>query len=220
MSELDFTCIGVTADRYSAGPQLLFKLRITESTGAIVHAMSMRCQIRIEPHRRRYSAVEAERLVDLFGHTSRWGDTLKPLQFSNASAMLQGFTDSTEVDVQVPITYDFEVASAKYFHGLEDGEVPLLLLFSGTVFTRGETGFAVEQIPWHKETNVRMPVAVWREAMDQFFGGTGWVRLRRETFDALSNFRARGGLTCWEDAVDALLVAAGEASPDPAAVSL
>ena len=26
-----------------------------------------------------------------------------------------------------------------------------MLLFSGTVFTRGETGFAVEQVPWHQE---------------------------------------------------------------------
>ena len=34
-----------------------------------------------------------------------------------------------------------------------------MLLFSGTVFTRGETGFAVEQVPWHAGGDVhRLPV--------------------------------------------------------------
>ena len=29
-----------------------------------------------------------------------------------------------------------------------------MLLFSGTVFTRGATGFSVTQVPWHKEARV------------------------------------------------------------------
>ena len=35
----------------------------------------------------------------------------------------------------MPLSYDVDVAAHKYLAGLEDGEVPLLLLFSGTVFT-------------------------------------------------------------------------------------
>src|SRR5262245_66547252 len=99
--------------------------------------MALRCQIRIEPNRRRYSDAEAERLLDLFGERSRWGETLKPMQFAELSVMVPGFNGGTEVDLAVPCTYDFEVASAKYLHGVEEGAVPLLLLFSGTVFIKG-----------------------------------------------------------------------------------
>ncbi len=60
-----------------------------------------------------------------------------------------------------------------------------MLLFSGTVFTRGETGFAVEQLSWSLEARCRLPVAVWRELMDHYFPGGGWIRLDRETLDAL-----------------------------------
>ena len=51
----------------------------------------------------------------------------------------------TEIDLQVPCTYDLEVASARYLQGLDDGTIPLLLLFSGTVFVaNGAGGFSVE----------------------------------------------------------------------------
>ena len=51
---------------------------------------------------------------------------------------------------------DFEVAAAKYFHALRDGEIPLLLLFSGTVFYRGDDGMLVDQIPWDREVSATM----------------------------------------------------------------
>ncbi|TMK46031.1 MAG: hypothetical protein E6G66_12230, partial [Actinobacteria bacterium] len=145
MSELVFDILGVEPDPYAASPTLNFGLRISETTGMRVHAIVLRIQIRIEPKRRRYSPAEAERLLDLFGETKRWGDTVKPMQFAFADVSIPGFDGAIEVDVAVPCTYDFEVATAKYFHALDDGEIPFLMLFSGTVFTRGETGFAVEQ---------------------------------------------------------------------------
>ena len=58
----------------------------------------------------------------------------------HCAAMVQGFTGTTEVDLPMPCTYDFEVTGSKYLHALRDGFVPLLLLFSGTVFTRGQLG--------------------------------------------------------------------------------
>jgi hypothetical protein len=36
----------------------------------------------------------------------------------------------------VTCTYDLEVVAAKYFYALEDGEVPLEFLFSGTTSMR------------------------------------------------------------------------------------
>ena len=67
MADLIFGCTGASAERYAATPTLTFSLTITESSGVRVHAIALRCQIRIEPHRRRYSAAEARRLHDLFG---------------------------------------------------------------------------------------------------------------------------------------------------------
>jgi len=210
VTELVFDCLDVRPERYAASPTLTFRLRIAETGGAAVHALALRCQIRIEPQRRRYSEEEAGRLLDLFGERPRWGDTLKPLQFAMVSAMVAGFQGSTEVDLPVPCTYDFEVASAKYLHALDGDEVPLLLLFSGTVFAKGETGLSVQQVPWHKEASYRLPARVWRELMDLYFPNEAWIRMRRETLDALQAFKARQALPTWDDALDALLKQAGE----------
>jgi Family of unknown function (DUF6084) len=212
VSELSFDCVDVRADRYAAAPTLRIRLRIAETGGVDVHAMVLRCQIRIEPNRRRYSNAEAERLLDLFGERSRWGETLKPMQFAELSVMVPGFKGSTEVDLAVPCTYDFEVASAKYLHGVEEGTVPLLLLFSGTVFTKGPGGVAVERVPWDKEAPCRLPVAVWREVMDLYFPGTAWIRMRRETLDALQRFKSDRALPTWDEAIEALIEGAEEST--------
>jgi hypothetical protein len=213
MTDLVFDCVDAQPDRYAAVPTLQLKLRITETTGAQVHAIALRCQIRIEPQRRRYSAEEANGLLELFGEPPRWGDTLKPLQFATVSLMVPGFTGSVELDLPVPCTYDFEVAAAKYLHALGDGEVPLLLLFSGTVFIKGLSGFSVAQVPWHKEASYRLPVSVWREIMDRFFPGSGWIRIRRDTLDTLQRIKAVRALPTWDDVLEALFKEAGEASP-------
>lgn len=212
MTDLVFDCIGVRAERYAAAPTVTFRLRVSETSGAGIHALALRCQLRIEPQRRRYSDEEAERLADLFGDRSRWVETLKPLQFADLAVMLPGFQGSTEADLPVSCTYDFEVASAKYFDALADGEVPLLLLFSGTVFTKGPKGLMVERVPWDKEAVCRMPVRVWREAMDVHFPGTAWIRLRRETFEALQRYKSHRALPTWDDALNTLIEGAEEST--------
>jgi len=205
VSELEFVVLDVTPEPYAATPNLLFRLRIRETTGEPIHAIALRCQIRIEPQRRQYSDGEQEGLDDLFGGRERWRDTLKPFLWTHASTMVRGFTDSIELDLPVTCTYDFEVTAAKYLHALADGEVPLALLFSGTVFTRGATGFAVEQVPWHLEASYRMPVRVWRQLMDSYFPGGGWIRVDRDSLDALLRFRSGRALTTWEQTFAALL---------------
>ncbi|MEU0658333.1 DUF6084 family protein [Streptomyces lavendulocolor] len=209
MTDFAFTCAGVRADPYAAGPTLVFRLRITASDQARVHALALRCQIRIEPVRRGYGDAEAARLTDLFGERSRWGSTLNPVQFAQVPVMVPGFTGEVETDLVVPCTYDMDIASTRYFHALEEGEVPLLMLFSGTAFT-GERGFRVEPVPWDKEAVFRMPVKTWQEMVDQHFPGSGWIRLPRDTMDALLAHRSRHALPSWEATVEALLNAAGE----------
>ncbi|MFF8571430.1 DUF6084 family protein [Streptomyces sp. NPDC015408] len=212
MTAFDFACTGVRADPYAAGPTLVFRLRVTASPGTRVHALALRCQIRIEPARRGYGDAEAGALADLFGERSRWGSSLNPVQFAQVSLMVQGFTGETETDLVVPCTYDMDIASTRYFNALEEGEVPLLMLFSGTAFT-GARGFHVEPVPWDKEAAFRMPVKTWREMVEQHFPGSGWLRLPRDAMDALLDYRSRQALPSWEATVDHLLRAAGERTP-------
>jgi hypothetical protein len=208
MAELSFTVVDVVPERYAATPNLLARVRIGETTGERVHALALRAQVRIEPQRRRYDDVEERALLDLFGDRSRFAETLRPFAWLHASTVAQGFVGSTEVDLPLPCTYDFEVAGTTYLHALRDGEVPLLFLFSGTVFTRGTTGFSVTQVPWDREARFRLPVAVWRDLMETYFPGTAWVRMRRDTVEALAYHRHVRGLTSWDDVVTSLLTEA------------
>lgn len=205
MVDLSFLCTGATPDRYAAVPTLQLRVRIEETTGTPVHALALRAQVRIEPFRRSYDETEGEALLDLFGDRARWGDTVKPMQLAFLTQMVPGFTGSTEIDLPMTCSYDFEVAANKYLYALEGGEVPLLLLFNGTIFTGGPGGISVAPVPWHKEATLPLPVAAWRETMDLHFPGTAWLRLRRESFDALHRYRARHGMTGWEDAIERLL---------------
>jgi hypothetical protein len=54
-------------------------------------------------------------------------------------------------------------------------------------------------------------VRVWRELMEAYFPGGAWIRLRRESFDALHRFKGKRALPTWDDAVEALIHEAGEA---------
>ena len=210
--ELSFAVVDIAPEAYAVAPHLLARLRVEEATGEPVHALALRAQIRIEPQRRRYDDTEEQALLDLFGDRSRFAQTLKPFAWLHASTVVQGFTGSREVDLPLPCTYDFEVAGTTYLHALRDGQIPLIFLFSGTVFTRGTTGFSVGAVSWDAEARYRMPVAVWRDLMTANFPGTEWVRMRRDTVDALAHYRHLRGLTSWDDAVTALLdqASAGE----------
>lgn len=210
MTELDFAVLDAVPDRYAAAPTLALRLRITESTGAHLWAIALRCQIRIEPQRRQYTGAEMDGLVDLFGESGRWGDTVKPFSWLHTTVMVPGFSTDIELDLPVQCSYDFEVAGAKYLHALRDGDIPLLLLFSGTAFAREGTGFQVEQIPWHKEATYRLPVRVWRDLMDAYFPNSGWIRIERDTLDALQRYKSARAMPTWEQAFGALLAEAGE----------
>jgi hypothetical protein len=214
MVDLVFDCVDCKPDPYAAAPTLNFTLRIAETTGARLHAIVLRTQFRIEPQKRRYTPAESERLTDLFGGPERYGETLHPMQLALVPASIQGFTGSTEVTVPLACSYDLEVATGRYFDALEDGEIPLLLLFSGTVFFRDENGnIAVTQVPWDKEDTYRLPVSIWREMIDHFFPGGGWLRLNRATIDALTRFKAGEAVAGYDEAIAVLLQRAGEGRP-------
>jgi hypothetical protein len=214
MAELSFDCIGARADRYAVVPSFTLTLRISETTGQPIDAIVLRCQIRIEPVRRRYTDAEAERLNDLFGETQRWSDTLKPLQFTLLTAMVPSFTGSTELDLPVPFSYDLEIASTRYFSALDSGEIPLLMLFSGTIFARVDGRLQVQQVPWSKEASFRLPVSVWRDSVNAHFPNSAWIRMSRETLDELIRFKNRKALFTWDATLTALLAEASQESQD------
>jgi hypothetical protein len=213
MTDLRFEVLDAHTEPHAAVPTIAFSVRIEASDGQRVHAAALRCQIRIEPQRRRYSEQEEERLYELFGETPQWGNSLRPFAWTHVSTTLPGFDGATEFDLPVECTYDFEVAAAKYLHALGDGEIPLLLLFSGTVFTQGTTGFAAVPLSWSSEASYRLPVTVWRATMDAYYPGSAFIRLGRDTLDDLQSFKARRGLPTWDQAFTQLLKEAEEGRP-------
>jgi Family of unknown function (DUF6084) len=213
VAELVFDCTGARAERYAVVPSLTLLLRISETSGQRIEAIALRCQIRIEPARRRYSAAEAERLNDLFGDTERWANTLRPLQLVTVATMVPGFSGSTEAELPINFTYDLEIGSTRYFASLDEGEVPLLLLFSGTVFSVVDGRIQVQQVPWSKEAAYRLPVSVWREAIDAHFPNSAWIKMSRQTLEELHRFKSARALPTWDRTLQALLAAAADSSP-------
>jgi hypothetical protein len=211
MPELSFEVEGAEAVPFAAAPTLALKLRVTEAGGEPVHAVILGCQVRIEATRRRYEPEERERLADLFGDPSRWGQTLRSLLWSNVTVNVPPFAGSVLVDLQVPCSYDFNLQVTKFFDGLEGGEVPLTLLFSGSIFFPGPGGgLQVSRVSWSEEATYRMPVSVWKDVMRLYYPNTAWLNLRKDVFDRLAAYKSRRGLPTWEQAVESLLLGAEE----------
>ena len=206
MPDLEFKLEGAEVADFAAVPSLVFKLRIENLEDEPVRSVALNTQIRIAATGRHYEAAEQERLLELFGEPSRWKDTLRSLLWTHTVLQVPRFSGSTVVDMPVACTYDLEVVAAKYFYALEDGEVPLEFLFSGTVFYAEEGGrLQTTRISWEKEAEFRLPVRLWKEMMDQYFPNSAWVRLRKDAFDQLYDYKVRKGLPTWEATVEALL---------------
>jgi len=208
MPDLDFAIVDADVLAFAAAPTLLFKLRVgNQPEEERIQAIMLQVQIRIEATRRGYDHRAEEQLLDLFGAPQRWGETVRSLLWTHATLNVQGFRSSTVVEVPITCTYDLEVAGTKYFHALKDGEIPLLFLFSGTIFHAPSegAGLRVAQIPWEKEASFRLPVRLWTEMMERYFPNSAWLRVRKDVFDRLYAYKARLALPTWEDAMERLL---------------
>jgi hypothetical protein len=206
---IEFAVSGIEIERYAVTPTLAIKVRIVTTETDVVHSMALRCQVRIDPQRRGYDDFETAGLLDLFGARTRWSDTQRPFLWGHTSTTVPGFAGSAEVSLPFPITYDLEVAGAKYLHAVRSGHIPLSMMFSGTAFLKGDNGFRVQQIPWDTDCGYLMPAYIWHDAMEQFFPGAGWIRLQHDTLDALTQVRSEFGMTSWEETFRALLIKAG-----------
>ena len=207
MPNLSFGVEAAEPVNFAASPALIFKLRIDNTNPReVIHTVALRCQIQMDVTRRRYSAEEQEHLVDLFGEPIRWSQTLRSMLWTNVCQIVSSFQGSTVADLQVPCTFDFNIAATKYFHGLTGGEVPLCLMFSGTVFYADESGaLQTAPIPWDKEARYRLPVQVWQDMMNRYYPNTTWLSIRRDVFDRLNQYKMNHGIPAWEQVLDRLL---------------
>jgi hypothetical protein len=212
MPDLNITVDKAEVVPFAASPMLAFKLCVANVDPVeAIHTVVLRCQIQIEVTRRRYSSEDKERLRDLFGEPERWGQTLRNLLWVNANAVIPQFTGATSVDLQVPCTFDFSVATTKYFNSLADGDIPVCLMFSGTVFYADPTGaLCVAPISWEKETRFRVPLQVWKDMMDLYYPNSAWLCLRRDVFEDLHRFKVERGIPTWEQTFEKMLAALKE----------
>jgi hypothetical protein len=209
MPDLDFKIVGAEVAKFSASPQIIFKLQITNANPAeTIHSVALRGQIQIEVTRRRYTPEDQQKLRDLFGEPERWSQTLKNLLWTHVSVNAPPFQGASLVDLPVPCTFDFNVGATKYFHGLGDGNVPLCVMFSGTVFySQGGGTMQVAPISWDKEARFSLPVKVWHDMMDTYYPQTAWLCLRRDVFERVYDYKVRHGIPTWEQAFESMLAA-------------
>jgi hypothetical protein len=201
--ELGFSVVGAARVEHTAVPTLRFALEVTSETP--VRSVLLDVQIQIAARRRGYDVAAHDRLFELFGPTADWGTTLRTLLWTRTTLVVPSFEGSTLVDLDIPCSYDLEVAASRYMDALSDGEVPLEFLFSGSVFYSGADGaLQTTRLSWESEAEYRLPVRVWKETMERYFRGTAWVRLSKESFDRLSAYKSRNALASWDDALEAL----------------
>jgi hypothetical protein len=206
---LRFEVRGASSLDYAAVPTIAFALAIEAPGGHQIRSLLLDVQIQIAARQRGYTTREQELLLELFGTAERWRETLRTLPWTRTTLVVPPFTGSTVAEVPVACSYDLEVTAARYLAALRDdgdGEVPLELLLSGTVFFATATGaLQATRIAWDHELDYRMPVAVWREAIERHFPNSAWLRLNREQFERLWAYRSRHALASWDATVDALL---------------
>jgi len=212
MPDLRFAIASAEPMQNAAAPLLAFKLQLTNVPAEeIIHTVALRAQIQLEVTRRKYDSGEQARLQDLFGEPDRWGQTLRNMLWTHTSMVVPRFTGSTMADLQVPCTFDFNVAATKYFHGVTGGDLPLCFQFSGTVFYQGnDQTLQVAPISWDKESKYRLPVKVWKNLIDVYYPNSAWLALQRDTFEKLYQFKIREGIPTWEEAIERALNALTE----------
>ena len=64
------------------------------------------------------------------------------------------------------------------------------------------------QISWDKEARFRLPVAAWRDMMDHYYPNSAWLRLRRDTFERLADYKRRHAASPrWDQTIEQLVPA-------------
>jgi Family of unknown function (DUF6084) len=207
MSSLTVHVTDAEVVRFGAVPTIAFRLNVSNrNANQPIQSIALRSQILIEASRRHYHADERNELRDLFGEPDRWSQTVRSLLWTHVSATVPAFSGEVATDLPVPCSFDFNVAAAKYFYAIQNDGVPLCFQFSGTIFYAAADGtLRIDQIGWDTEAKFRLPAKLWRDMMDHYYPNSAWLRLRRDAFDRLYEYKRALGLATWEEAIERLL---------------
>jgi Family of unknown function (DUF6084) len=194
----------------AAVPMMSFRVRVTNHGVEPVSVAALRCRIDIEAPRRDYTAQDRERLKELFGESSQWAETLQTLLWTSTTLIVPAFSDQVACELLAPCSFDFNVAATKYFYGLQEGTAPLRFEFSGQVVFQNQSG-QLESVSLEQEqARYELPVTAWSEMMDNFYPASVWLRLPRETFERLHQYKIDAGIPTWEDVFERILPAVQE----------
>jgi hypothetical protein len=209
--EPGFTITGAAHIAFAAVPTMLFAASASNQSGHRIQSIALTVQVMIDPAKRGYDPDTRARLAELFGPPARWAPATSGLAWARVSAAVPGFTGAMPFGIEVPCTYDLEVAAAKYFYAVRDGEIPLSFHFNGNVFFYDTDGrLQVVPVPWSCTAQYRFPVTVWRAMMAEHYPGGGWIRLDGQTLDKLNDRRGQHGLPSFDVCIAELLEIAAE----------
>lgn len=191
---------------FAAAPTMVFSVHATDPSATPIQSLSLQVQVMIDPARRGYHEETRERLAELFGPPATWTPSTQGLSWARVTAAVPRFSGQTDFTLELPCTYDLEVAATKYFYALSEGLVPLSFHFYGTIFyTAADGRLQMTPVPWSSSAQFSMPVVAWRAMIDEHYPGGAWLRLHRDTLAALNARRAARGLTfdyCIQELLD------------------
>ena len=205
--DLSFTVERVSPVSHAASPMLMFKIRIVNAGSERINAIVLDCRIQVEAPDGPPSTKINDRLEELFGEPSHWADSVQSMPWSRVAAVADPFAGSTRVDIEVPCSFDFNVAATKYFYGLDAASAPLRFDFSGTIFCDGK----MIAIAHGKHARFALPARAWTDLMDAYYPHSVWLRLPRDVFHRMNQFKVDHQIPTWEDVLERLLPAGQEA---------
>jgi hypothetical protein len=202
---LQFAVRDVDAATDSATPALRMTLGITVDPEVAILGLALNVDVRIAAERRRYGDAERARLRELFGRGGDWDRSIGPISWTRGTINVPAFERTVDANVLLPCGFEFDLVAVKYATALEDGVIPVDVLVTGTMFYRGGDRMLAGKLPWDTEISYRVDLAAWRRAVAAVFADTAWLRVDNALLVRLQGFRARHGLTTWDQTIEALL---------------
>ncbi len=203
---LRFRPLAAEAARAYTAPTIELIVQIDSDAGYEIRTITLNLEVQIKTQRRKYGATERDRLLEVFGDASQWPTSMRSLQWMRGSLNVPRFAGSTQIRIPLPCAYDFDVAASKYLIALEAGDIPVDVLFTGTIFYCGnDGGLQTAMIPGESKVSFRVPVSTWRQAVDAAFPESAWIRMRRDTLKRLQAYRAKHTHVDWDETFDELL---------------
>jgi hypothetical protein len=194
MFDLDFAIEKAGPSAHAASPALGLTLAVKARSGAPVRGILLACQVRLEVARRTYDDAEADRLFELFGMRADWSRTQQSLLWAQPTLLVPEFERSVTVELPLACALDFELATGKYLLGLGQGVVPLLFLFSGTVFhATADDRLQASPISRSAECRFALPFEVYRATLAPFFADRAPIALDRSLLHRLARYKRKRG---------------------------